>query len=57
LGALSLGAARELPASRARWLARLALRRAEKARGLAREEAVSREQYLSDLLAFSGSRD
>jgi hypothetical protein len=41
----------------ARWLARLVLRRAGKTRALAREEALSREQYLSDLLAFSGSRD
>ncbi len=57
LGVLSLGAVAELPAARARWLVGLALRRAEKARRLARDEAASREQYLSDLLAFSGSRD
>jgi hypothetical protein len=57
LSGLRLVARQELPGPVARWLARLVLRRAGKTRALAREEALSREQYLSDLLAFSGSRD
>ena len=52
--ARSAGAAGELP-PRLAWIAgRLALRGAERAQVALRQEIASRDQYLRDLLAFSG---
>ena len=51
------GAADELPAQQARWIARLAQRDAEQSRSLMRRDLIMRDEYMSDLLAFSGRRE
>lgn len=48
------GAGGELPPLLSAWIARLAQRGAERSQALLRLELLSRDQYLSDLLAFSG---
>lgn len=48
------GAGGELPARASAWVAGLAQRGAERAQALLRLEVLSRDQHLSDLLAFSG---
>ena len=64
IGAITARAARlgasgrgELSARRARWLASVAQRGAERAHALMRQELMSRDQHFESLLAFSGRRE
>jgi 3-methyladenine DNA glycosylase/8-oxoguanine DNA glycosylase len=57
LARAGLDAHGELPPAQSRWIARLAQREAERALRLAREEAMSAERHLGELLAFSGWRE
>ena len=47
----------EFSPGRSRWLARLAQQGIESASATMRQEVMSRDQYLDDLLAFSGKRE
>jgi len=56
-GARAAGARGEVPFERARRCVQRALRNAERATALARQDAFSMERSLDDLLAFSGRRE
>jgi len=47
----------ELPARQSRWIAGLAQQGVERARSLMRRDLILRDDYMSDLLAFSGRRE
>ncbi|MGH8620860.1 MAG: hypothetical protein ACRET3_01885, partial [Burkholderiales bacterium] len=53
----SVGADGEIRGRRARWLAALAQRGAERSAAAARRDILLRDRHLDDLLAFSGKRE